>query len=533
MANFSITPSVNIQRTKFNRVSSHKTSMFLGDIVPIYIDEVLPGDTRTIDYASLVRMSTPIAPIMDDISFEFFAFFVPNRLTWEHWKEFCGENSTGAGANTSERTIPTVNVSLNQIGSRSLGNYLGLPYSASTTAVAVSELPLRGYYLIKNRWFRNQNLEAPIPVDIGDNANSNLSYSDQPEVASKKADYFTKSQPYAQKSAQPVMLPLGTSAPIVQASNGLPGSISVSAYRTGSLASQGSGSIDGFSGPGASNISLSFPGGPVSLGFNSENAIVDLSAATAATINQLREAFAVQRMFEKDSLYGTRYWEILYGHFGVRSPDATLQDPELLGSAKMPININQVLQTTGYSDDSGSMLGALGANSVSGNKGTLFSKSFVEHGFIYIMAVARHKNTYSQGINRMFTRKQRFDYYWPTFARLGAQAVLNKEIYAGTSFDDEVFGYQEAWAEYRYKPSITTGLLNPAQPNSMPFWVLTEKFDELPTLTTSFSKVNRNSLARALVSAETGPDFICDFWFSDSAVRPMPLNSIPGLTEYL
>lgn len=527
MKNFAITPSVNIARSKFDRVSTHKTSIMLGDIVPIYLDEVLPGDTRSIDYGSLIRMATPIAPIMDDIDVELFAFFVPMRLTWNNWKEFMGENTTGAGFLQNSKTIPWTYVSLDSMLPRTIGNYLGIPYHATPEDYAeISVLPLRAYHLICNRWFRNQNVEAPVFVSLGDSdADDDTSYDDNPRVASKKPDYFTKSLPYAQKG-DPVLLPLGVSAPIVA-------STEYSSPTEPALFANKSGiKLNG-------NLLLNSVGNAVDIQNNSDltdaTIFADLTQATAANINQLREAWQLQKALEKDALFGTRYWEILYGHFGVRSPDSTLQDPEFLGGAKININIEQVLQTTGYQASENSGLGAIGANSVSGNKGNLFTKSFVEHGYIMIMAVARHRESYSQGINKLFTRRGRFDFYWPVFANLGAQPVYLREIYAqggGEGFDAEIFGYQEAWSEYRYKPNLTTGILNPAQENSLDFWTLTSKFDEAPTLSSSFVKVNRNSLSRALTTGENGPDFICDFFFKDTAVRPMPLYSIPGLVDH-
>ena len=521
---FAVMPSVSIARSKFDRISSHKTAIKLGDIVPLYVDEVLPGDTRSIDYGSLIRMATPIAPIMDDIYFELFAFFVPNRLTWDHWKEFCGE-SDRAGYSTTEYIIPTTTVYGSIVDSPySIGNYMGISCAhGDVDSFEVSELPLRAYGLIINRWFRNQNVEAPLYIDTGDDVeNSDLSYSGYCLKASKKADYFTKALPYAQKGT-PVMLPLGNTAPIIAAQN-THGTINPIKF-----------------GVSGTNGSLHLKTGNLSYDVNdvtstglvtaqNTNLVADLSNATASTINQLREAYALQLALEKDANYGTRYWEVLFGHFGVVSPDATLQDPEFLGHAKININIEQVLQTTGYQADSSSALGSIGANSVSGDKGSLFTKSFVEHGYIMILGVARHRESYGQGINKMFTRKRRFDFYWPVFAHLGAQPVYNKELYVqGTPADNEIFGYQEAWAEYRYKPNLATSIMNPASSNSLDFWTLTSKFDELPTLSTSFTKANRNSLSRALTTGSEGPDFICDFVFKDTAVRPMPLYSIPGL----
>ena len=539
MKNFAITPSVNISRSKFDRVSTHKTSAFLGDIVPIYLDEVLPGDTRSIDYGALIRMSTPIAPIMDDIDYELFAFFVPMRLTWDNWKEFMGENKTGAGFLVNSKTIPQTDTYIKMPASsyddikfkHCVGSYLGLPPitlktsgSPTPTSYSVSELPLRAYHLICNRWFRNQNVEAPVNVLLGDDRNYEILYSDRCRVASKKPDYFTKALPYAQKG-EPVLLPLGVSAPIVAETN------YSNPTEPAIFANKGGLTLNG-------NLVLNAVGNSADLNTNanltSANIFADLSQATAANINQLREAWQLQKALEKDALYGTRYWEILYGHFGVRSPDSTLQDPEFLGGARIKINIEQVLQTTGYVNDDTSALASIGANSVSGNKGNLFTKSFVEHGYIMIMAVARHRETYGQGINKLFTRKGRFDFYWPVFANLGAQPVYESELYFDGSKNPstDIFGYQEAWAEYRYKPNIVSGELNPAFDTSLDFWTLASKFDEAPTLSTSFTKVNRNSLARALTTGANGPDFMCDFFFKDTAVRPMPLYSIPGLVDH-
>ena len=424
---FSVMPSVNISRSRFARKSQHKTSFNLGQIIPIYCDEVLPGDTRSIDMASLVRMSTPIAPIMDNIYMDYFAFFVPNRLVWSHWKEFMGENNTSAGIPSQSYSIPYVsksNMSSINPAVGSYWDYFGLPVLSGSSSVfaslKVSALPFRGLALIYNEWFRNQNVIAPLAIQTGDinevlvsegssGGGPAFAFSaSSVKKAAKLSDYFTKSLPYAQKGA-PVSIPLGTTADVLIKN----GTASVSSSATWDLTN-----LSGMSSGGTSMIGLhdqgSVAGGTL---------IADLSTATAATINQLRYAFQLQKLLEKDALYGTRYWEILASHFGVTAPDASLQRPEYLGGFRQRVNIDQVLSTTGYDDSSSTDLGKPGANSVTGGRNSLFTKSFVEHGYIFILAVARHDQTYCQGINRMWTRSNRYDFYFPVFANLDFQSV--------------------------------------------------------------------------------------------------------------
>ena len=548
---FSVMPSVSISRSRFARKSQHKTSINLGDLVPIYIDEVLPGDTRSMDVASLVRMSTPIAPIMDNIYMDLFAFFVPNRLVWDHWKDFMGENRESAGIRSTSYSIPYLGVltpnNNHPIEGGSYGDYAGLPIGVNKLMAQnkISALPFRGIALIYNEWFRNQNVIAPLAIDTSDSNQviiGDVSTNAENTFVTKKAsvlkvaklaDYFTKALPYAQKGGA-VSIPLGTTAPIIAQVD--PDDFGDGAYALGFAA-------DEIPTSGKYNLStmgygmyVQNDGNPVTSAYlevqNDAHIVADLSQATAASINQLRYAFQLQKLLEKDALYGTRYWEILAAHFGVTAPDASLQRPEYLGGKRININIDQVLSTAGYDDTSSTDLGKPGANSVTGDKSSLFTKSFCEHGYIFIFACARHDQTYMQGINRMWTRQNRFDFYWPVFANLGAQEIKYKEIYAqGTADDDGVFGYQESWSEYRYRPSMATSILRPIAGN-LTFWTLTNNFGSKPTLGQTFIEQDRNNLARALSTSITGPDFICDFYFQDIAVRPMPMYSIPGLIDH-
>ena len=516
-SNFSRMPSVTISRSKFNRKSQHKTSLVLGEITPIYCDEVLPGDTRKIDLGSLIRMSTPVAPVMDNIYVDIYAFFVPNRLAWIHWKEFMGENNSSAGIYSGTAyTIPVADLYTYGLSVGSLGDHYGLPVVSANSSkhLYVSQLPIRGYYLCYNRFFRDQNVIAPFTVITNDNQWD--TYGNMPLKAAKVSDYFTRSLPYAQKGS-PVSIPLGTTAPLVYTSTGY------------SLGAAGNNLLQNATIAGSN-------GSIVATNYTTSNVAVDLSSATAATINQLRFAFQYQKLLEKDALYGTRYWEIIKAHFGVTAPDASLQDPELLGHRRFAINVDQVIQTTGINQvtPSSNQLGETAAVSVTGFAGNIFTKSFSEHGFLHIYVVARHDQTYGQGIDRMWSRSLREDFYFPVFANLGAQKVLNKEIFASgvASSDEATFGFQEAWAEYRYKPSKVTGLLNPSVSGSLGYWTLANNFASLPTLSQSFIEQTNSNLQRALSTGSSGPDFICDFAFKDVAVRPMPMYSIPGLIDH-
>lgn len=539
--------SLDISRSKFIRNQSIKTSFNVGDLIPIYVDEVLPGDTLSIDTSKVVRLSTPVTPIMDNIWLDTYFFFVPNRLAWEHWKQFMGENTQSAW-------IPQVQYSVPQITSPAgsgwsvgtIADYMGIPTGVS--GLSVNALPLRMYALICNEWFRDENLTDPIFVPVGDATvagtngtqyNSDCAKGGMPFKVAKYHDYFSSCLPAPQKGPD-VPLPLGQRA-LVYAGSTDSSSLSTTAMRfrktDGTTFPSGS-SYMGLYNAGGDNttatsqhVTQTFSGTSIS-GIYPINLLADLTTATGTSINQLRQAFQVQKMYEKDARGGTRYTEILKSHFGVTSPDSRLQRPEYLGGSRVPININQVLQQSETS--SSSPLGDTGAYSLTIDSHSDFTKSFTEHGFVIGLCCARYDHTYQQGLERMWSRTLREHYYFPVFANLGEQAVKNKEIYAqGTNADDQVFGYQEAWAEYRYKPNRVSGMMRSTYSASLDVWHLGDDYSSLPSLSDSWIREDKSNVDRVLaVTSSVSHQLIADIYVSNKSVRPMPLYSIPGLIDH-
>nr|WNN13459.1 MAG: major capsid protein [Microviridae sp.] len=520
---FAENPQVGVSRSRFQRNSDNKTTFNTGELIPIYLDEVLPGDTHQIDMACVMRMATPIFPVMDNAFCDFYFFFVPNRILWEHWKEFMGENRETAWTPKTEYSIPQVTAPAGGWAEGTLADYLGLP--TKVEGISVSALPGRAYGLIYNEWFRNQNVTQPTLVEVTDatttGKNDGSATNDsaitlaKPLKAAKVFDYYTGALPEPQKG-EPITLPIGGTAP-------------VKLYKDDDLKN----AINDIQINNATIYTAS-KDDPITATDDSLDKYgkmgADLSSVTAATINQLRQAFQIQKLLEKDARGGTRYREVLREHFGVVSPDARMQIPEYLGGYRLPINVSQVIQTS--STDSTSPQGNTAALSVTTMNKSMFTKSFTEHGFIMGLAVVRTDQTYQQGIERMWSRKGRYDYYWPVLANIGEQAILNKEIYAqGNAKDEEAFGYQEAWADYRYKPSKVTGLFRSNAQQSLDSWHYAQDYDALPTLSTAWMEQSDTEMKRTL-AVQNQPDFIADFYFMNKTTRCMPVYSIPGLIDH-
>lgn len=557
-SHFSLAPHVDISRSRFDRSASLKTSFNAGDVVPFFLEEVLPGDTFSVDTSKVVRMQTLLTPMMDNVYLDTYYFFVPNRLVWNHWKEFCGENTESAWIPETEYSMPQITAPANTgwtVGT--LADYFGIPTGVPNLSVCA--LPFRAYALIMNEWFRDQNLQDPLVVPLDDSTvagvNTGTFVTDvakggKPFIAAKYHDYFTSALPSPQKGPD-VSIPVAEAGNYNVVGNGKALGLTSDGLSFFSPSIKWSGNSSDFvaSTPAFSDVGVAtsdasggtsgkFFGVPTAaqLGSNLENSgliAVASGNAAAATINQLRLAFQIQKYYEQLARGGSRYTEVVRSFFGVTSPDARLQRPEYLGGNRVPINVNQVIQQSG-TESTGTPQGTVVGMSQTTDSHSDFTKSFTEHGFVIGVMCARYDHTYQQGLARMWSRKDKFDFYWPVFANIGEQAIKNKEIFAqGSDEDDEVFGYQEAWAEYRYKPNQVTGEMRSQYAQSLDVWHLADDYDTLPSLSDSWIREDKANIDRVLaVTSSVSNQFFADIFVKNYVTRPMPMYSVPGLIDH-
>lgn len=511
---FSQVPQARIPRSSFNRSHGFKTTFDAGYLIPVFVDEALPGDTFNLRMSCFARLATPIVPFMDNVFCDSFFFAVPIRLIWDNWQKFNGEQVNPG--DSTDYLVPEMTAPEGGYGVHSLSDYFGLP----TGVAGFSHVSLwhRAYNLIWNEWFRDQNLQDSVVVDKDDGPDNPSDYVLLRR--GKRHDYFTSCLPWPQKGDS-VALPLGTSAPVVS-----------------------DGRVPLFDGTGAASgrklqwwagdPNIKYSGGTVGVDqdikFGSVTGLeTDLSDATAATINALRQAFQLQKLYERDARGGTRYTEIIRAHFGVISPDARMQRPEYLGGGSTRVNVHPIAQTssTDATTPQGNLAG-IGTFSASGHG---FTKSFTEHCVLIGLVSVRADLNYQQGLNRMFSRSTRWDFYWPALSHIGEQAVLNKEIFTqGTSADEDVFGYQERYAEYRYKPSLITGKFRSTVAGSLDIWHLAQEFENVPVLDSEF--IQEDPPLDRVIATPNEPHFLFDAYFNLITARPMPVYSVPGLIDH-
>lgn len=544
-AHFNQVPALEITRSRFKRDQDIKLTFDAGKLIPFYVDEVLPGDTFSVDQSAIIRMTTPIFPVMDNAYLDYYYFFVPNRILWEHWKEFMGEVTDEPWVQTVEYTVPTIKITGTSNTDKlpkeaSILDYMGIPtkFVGEGKSAEINALPIRAYVKIWAEWFRDQNVDNPA---INSTTDATINYTDdagediekilqqaytggRPLPVNRFHDYFSSSLPSPQRANEPVKIPISGNAPVIGFADRKlknPVENSVTPVYNGSAQ------------PGGLVQATSIYNGQIVLGEGSNTRAylgTDLSDVNATTINQLRQAFQVQKYFEEMARGGSRYREQIYSLFRTRISDKTAQIPEYLGGDRVMININQVVQTSGTTTESPQ--GNVAAVSVTGFGKSAFTKSFEEHGWVIGVCCVRHDHTYQQGIERMWSRKNKLDFYFPVFANLGEQAVLKKELYAtAEASDEEAFGYQEAWSEYRMKPNRVCGLFRSNATGTLDSWHYADNYSTVPALSQEWMKEGKAEIQRTL-AIQDEPQFIMDILVKNTTVRPMPLYSIPGLVDH-
>lgn len=553
---FALNPTnLDISRSRFDRSSTVKTSFNVGQLVPFYIDEVLPGDTFDVSCAKVVRMQPMVTQPMDDLFLDTYFFFVPNRLIWDHWVNLMGENDATAWTPQVEYSVPQVSAPTGGWNIGSLADYFGIP--TGVDGFSVSALPFRAYCKIYNDWFRDQNLIPPLVLNTGDanSAGTNASGLDtcelggSPMLAAKYHDYFTSCLPSPQKGENVTIHPQSVELPVYPLNQYVSSDVLHPARVSNTLWGLASTGVN----PQPINVYRFKPGGADGSQNNVYSTTVEegsfpaysgdnlnpvnlfaVGKATAVTINELRMAFQLQKMYEKDARGGTRYIEMIKTHFGVTSPDARLQRSEYLGGNRTRITVHQIVQQSASVSGSTPQGNPVGLAVMHDNTDS-FCRSFTEHGFVIGLMVARYPHTYQQGLERFWSRKNRLDYYFPVFANIGEQPVLYKEIYTSSdaNMNDMAFGYQEAWADYRYKPNRVTGEMRSGHSKSLDVWHFADYYKQTPTLSMNWIVEDPSNIDRVLaIQSSVANQLFADIVISNKTSRPMPLYSIPGLLDH-